>query len=229
MDFAYMAYALPRLLPGLWVTIEVSAISLALALVLGVFLGTLRSFTGWRNPLSWFTDAYVWLVRCTPIIVQIYAAYLLLPKAGIRLDVFWVGVVALTFNSVGYQAEIARAAIQSIGKGQSEGAAALGLTHWQSIRLVIVPQAIRRMIPALTNEMSHLIKASSVLSVITVLELHKVAENLQIQSFKFLELLALQALLYLPLILGLSRMAAWLDQAMMPGAGGRTGAAEEVR
>ena len=94
-----MIEALPKLLPALWVTIEVSAVSLALAMFIGLSLGTTRTFLTRRNPLTWLMDAYVGLVRCTPIIVQIYAAYLLLPKAGIRLDVFWIGVIALTFNS----------------------------------------------------------------------------------------------------------------------------------
>ena len=206
-----MIEAFPKLLPAFWVTIKVSAVSLALAMLIGLSLGTTRSFLTLRNPLTWLMDAYVGLVRCTPIIVQIYAAYLLLPKVGIRLDVFWIGVVALTFNSAGYQIEIARAAVQSVDKGQGEAADALGLHWWHAVRLVILPQAIRRMIPAVTNEMSHLVKASAVLSVITLFELHKAANSLQATSFKFVELLALQALLYLPLILGVSRFARYLE------------------
>lgn len=206
-----MIKVFPKLLPALWVTIEVSAISLVLAMMIGLSCGTARAFLTRRNPLVWVMDAYVGLVRCTPIIVQIYAAYLLLPKTGIRVDVFWVGVIALTFNSAGYQIEIARAAVQSVDKGQSEAAAALGLRWWHAVRLVILPQAIKRMIPAVTNEMSHLIKASAVLSVITLFELHKAANSLQATSFKFVELLTLQALLYLPLILGASRIARYLE------------------
>jgi len=209
-----MIEAFPRLLPAFWVTIKVSAVSLALAMIIGLSCGTLRAFLATRNPLTWIMEAYVGLVRCTPIIVQIYAAYLLLPKAGIRLDVFWIGVVALTFNSAGYQIEIARAAVQSIDKGQNEAATSLGLPLWHAIRLVIMPQAIRRMIPAVTNEMSHLVKASAVLSVITLFELHKAANSLQATSFKFVELLALQALLYLPLILGVSRLAHYLETSV---------------
>ncbi len=206
-----MIEALPRLLPAFGMTIKVSAISLALAVFIGLTCGTVRAFLANRNPLTWLMEAYVGLVRCTPIIVQIYAAYLLLPRIGIRLDVFWVGVIALTFNSVGYQIEIARAAIQSIDKGQREAAAALGLGWLHMICLVILPQAVRRMIPAVTNEMSHLVKGSAVLSVISLFELHKAAISLQATSFKFVELLALQALLYLPLILGVSRFARYLE------------------
>ncbi len=207
-----MIGALPKLLPAFLVTIEVSAISLVLAMLFGLSGGTLRAYLANRNPAVWIMEGYVGIVRCTPIIVQIYAAYLLLPKAGIRLDVFWIGVIALTFNSAGYQIEIARAAIISVDEGQSEAASALGLSRFRTALLVVLPQALRRMIPAITNEMSHLVKASAVLSVITLFELHKAANTLQDTSFKFAELLALQALLYLPLILGVSRFANHLEK-----------------
>ena len=149
---------------------------------------------------------------CTPIIIQIYAAYLLLPKIGIKLDVFWVGVIALTFNSAGYQIEISRASITSIDKGQYEASKTLGMGLFTTMIYIIIPQAIKRMLPATANEASHLIKASAVLSVIALLELHKAAINLQGNSFKFIELLALQALLYLPIVLGTSYIANFLQK-----------------
>ena len=113
-----MVEVFPRLLPPLWVTIKVSFISLFLAFFIGLLLGSFNSIYSRLNPINLVTRFYVWLVLCTPIIIQIYAAYLLLPKVGIRLDVFWVGVIALTFNSAGYQIEISRASISSIEKGQ---------------------------------------------------------------------------------------------------------------
>ena len=206
-----MIEVFPRLLPGLWETIRISAVSLALATVIGVTLGTARAFMRPRNLLAWPLDAYVFFVRGTPIIVQIYAFFFLLPETGLRLDVFWVGVMALTFNSAGYQIEIARAAVQSVDKGQLDAALALGLGPRRAVRLVILPQAFRRMIPPITNEMSQLVKASSVLSVITVFELHKTANAIVSSSFKFVELLTLQAALYLVLILSVSSFAHWLE------------------
>ena len=206
-----MIEVFPRLLPGLWITIEISAISLALATMIGVCLGTSRAFMGAGNPLAWLLDAYVFFVRGTPIIVQIYGFFFLLPQAGIRLDTFWIGVMALTFNSAGYQIEIARAAVQSVDRGQFDAALALGLGRHRTIWLVILPQAFRRMIPPITNEMSQLVKASSVLSVITVFELHKSANAIVSSSFKFVELLTLQAVLYLALILSVSSFARWLE------------------
>ena len=202
-----MVEVFPRLLPPLWVTIKVSFISLFLAFFIGLLLGSINSIYSRLNPINLVTRFYVWLVLCTPIIIQIYAAYLLLPKVGIQLDVFWVGVIALTFNSAGYQIEISRASISSIEKGQYEASKLLGMNTFSTMIYIIIPQAIKRMLPATANEASHLIKASSVLSVIALLELHKAAINLQGNSFKFIELLALQAILYLPIVLGTSYIA----------------------
>lgn len=202
-----MVEVFPRLLPPLWVTIKVSFISLFLAFFIGLLFGSINSIYSRLNPINLVTRFYVWLVLCTPIIIQIYAAYLLLPKVGIRLDVFWLGVIALTFNSAGYQIEISRASISSIEKGQHEASKLLGMNTFSTMIYIIIPQAIKRMLPATANEASHLIKASSVLSVIALLELHKAAINLQGNSFKFIELLALQAILYLPIVLGTSYIA----------------------
>ena len=116
-------------------------------------------------------------------------------------------MIALTFNSAGYQIEISRASISSIDKGQYEASKALGMSLFSTMIYIIIPQAIKRMLPATANEASHLIKASAVLSVIALLELHKAAINLQGNSFKFIELLALQAMMYLPIVLGTSYIA----------------------
>ena len=153
---------MPRLLPGLIITIELSLIGFLIATILGVPLGVFRAY----NPPIIFTfiiDLYVFVVRGTPILVQIYAAYFLLPLMGIKLSPFWIGIVALTFNSAGYQIEIARAAILSIDKGQYEGAFSLGLGKMRTLLSIILPQAFLRMLPPMANEMSNLIKASSVL------------------------------------------------------------------
>ena len=174
MDFIFIIDQMPRLLPGLMLTIELSLLGFLIATIIGVPLGILRAY---KIPffLSWVIDFYVFVVRGTPILVQIYAAYFLLPIFGIKISLFWIGIVALSFNSAGYQIEIARAAILSMDDGQYEGAFALGLAKSCTLFFIILPQAVIRMLPPMANEMSNLIKASSVLSVITVFELHKAA------------------------------------------------------
>lgn len=206
-----MLASLPRLMPGLWLTIQLSLSGLALAALIGLPMGVFRATRAggfWARSI----DCYVFLVRGTPILVQVYAAYFLIPMTGLSLNPFWTGIVALVFNSAGYQVEIARAAVQSIGDGQRDGAEALGLRPWWAMRLVILPQAVPRMLPALANEASNLVKASSVLSVIAVFELHKAANAIISQSYKFLEMLAAQAVLYVAFVTVLTQLAIWLER-----------------
>lgn len=211
MDFGFIFSSLPRLLPGLLITIKLSILSLLISAIIGLPLGVLRAERP-RSLFAWVIDFYVFLVRGTPILVQIYAAYFLLPMVGLKFSPFWIGIVALVFNSAGYQIEIARSALLSLSGGQAEGARALGLSRWQALRLVLLPQAFIRMLPPLANEASNLVKASSVLSVIAVFELHKAANAIISDSFKFLEMLAAQTVLYVAFVLMLTQLANWLER-----------------
>ena len=211
MDFIFIMEQMPRLLPGLLLTIQLSIIGFSIATILGVPFGILRAY---KTPayVSFVIDFYVFVVRGTPILVQIYAAYFLLPLAGVKLSPFWIGIVALSFNSAGYQIEITRAAIQSIEKGQYEGALSLGLGKFRTLVSIVFPQAFLRMLPPLANEMSNLIKASSVLSIITVFELHKAANAIISDSFKFLEMLFAQAVLYVAFVVLMTQFSIYLEK-----------------
>ena len=211
MDFIFIMEQMPRLLPGLLLTIQLSIIGFLIATVLGVPFGILRAY---KTPayVSFVIDFYVFVVRGTPILVQIYAAYFLLPLAGVKLSPFWIGIVALSFNSAGYQIEITRAAIQSIEKGQYEGASSLGLGKFCTLISIVFPQAFVRMLPPLANEMSNLIKASSVLSIITVFELHKAANAIISDTFKFLEMLFAQAILYVAFVVLMTQFSIYLEK-----------------
>jgi len=211
MDFIFIMEQMPRLLPGLLLTIQLSLIGFLIATILGVPFGILRAY---KTPayISFIIDFYVFVVRGTPILVQIYAAYFLLPLAGVKLSPFWIGIVALSFNSAGYQIEITRAAIQSIEKGQYEGASSLGLGKFRTLISIVFPQAFLRMLPPLANEMSNLIKASSVLSIITVFELHKAANAIISDSFKFLEMLFAQAVLYVAFVVLMTQFSIYLEK-----------------
>jgi ABC-type amino acid transport system permease subunit len=136
----------------------------------------------------------------------------LLPNLGLRLPIFWIGVAALTFNTVGYQIEIVRAAIESIDKGQLEAASSIGMTNWMAMRQILLPQAARRMIPSMTNELANLIKASSVLSVIAVLEMTKIANSIRAATFKSTEIYILVAILYFVVIQFIIWGAGYLEQ-----------------
>tara|TARA_E500000178_G_C16840888_1_gene670491 strand:+ start:113 stop:790 length:678 start_codon:yes stop_codon:yes gene_type:complete len=211
MDFVFIIEQMPRLMPGLILTIQLSLISFLLATIIGVPIGVIRCERIYA-PIKWVIDFYIFIVRGTPIIVQIYAAYFLLPLAGIKLSAVWVGIVALVFNSAGYQIEISRAAVQSMDKGQFEGAIALGLKKFKVLWFVVLPQAVVRMLPPMANEMSNLIKASSILSVITVFELHKAANAIISDTFKFLEMLFAQAVLYIAFVVAMTQLSIFLEK-----------------
>ena len=116
--------------------------------------------------------------RGVPPLVQIALIYFALPRLDVVLNEFWTGVAALTFIGVGYTIEVVRAQVESLGRGQSDASLALGLSPWQTLFLVLLPQALRRILPPLTNELVNVIKASALLSVISVNELTKVANEL---------------------------------------------------
>lgn len=210
---------LPRLLRALLTTIQISVIALILGAALGLLLGVLRVI-GPRvfHPVI---DAYVFLVRSTPFAVQVYAAFFLLPRAGLDLPLFVVGVLALLFNSTGYQVEIVRPAIESVDREQREAAYSIGMTRWMAMWLIILPQAARRMIPPLTNEFANLVKASSVLSVIAVYELTRAGHAIIASSYKFAEVLIVVAALYFLTIQILSWGASYLEREVFTYRGGQ--------
>lgn len=216
-----MLDVLVRLLPPLGLTIGLSLTALVIATPLGLVLGTLREGVSARHWRARLIDAYVFFVRGTPILIQIFAVYFLLPAAGIKLPLFWMGVMALVFNSAGYQIEIGRAAVGSVPKGQWEAAAALGFDRNRTLIEFIVPQAARRMVAPVMNELSQLIKASSVLSIITLYELHKAAEAIISANFRFVEVLIVEGFWYFCFVYALA-LAAQAVEGQLSGAGGLT-------
>ncbi|NPV75699.1 MAG: amino acid ABC transporter permease [Anaerolineae bacterium] len=191
-------------------TIQVSLLSLLLGTLFGLLMGMIRVL-GPRF-LHPFVNAYVTFVRGTPVAVQIYAAFFLLPRIGLNWSLFEISVFALTFNSVGYQIEIIRAALQSIDKGQHEAAAAIGLGKWKAMWLITLPQAAQRMIPPLTNELANLIKASSVLSIIALYELTRAGEAIIASTFRYAEVLILMSILYFLMIQSLTEGSNYLEK-----------------
>ena len=212
IDFPFIIEILPRVGGALLTTIVVSLISLVLGTIVGVGLGIIKTLSLRRSLIRTVIDAFVWVVRGTPIVIQIYAFFFLLPKAGVKLDVFWVGVIALTVNSAGYQVDIVRSAIESIDKGQREAALSIGMPDTLAMRLIVLPQAWRRMIPPLTNELANLIKASSALSFVALFELTKASNAIIAGTFKFAEVLILESLLYVAVIQVLVYGSRYLEQ-----------------
>jgi glutamate transport system permease protein len=157
------------MLIGLRSTLYLFLVSAALTLVVGILaaLGRLSRL----GPVRWLATTYVELLRATPLLLLILFASLVLPEYGIDLPLFWYAVIGLTLYNGAVVAEIFRAGILSLEKGQSEAAFAIGLSYWQAMGLVVVPQAVRRMVPALINANVTLLKDTSLAYVVAYEEL----------------------------------------------------------
>lgn len=209
MDFSFMLSIIPRLLKATVLTLQISCISLILGLIFGMILGVIRTI---GNPAAKsIINVFVAFCRGTPAAIQIYATFFLLPRFGIDLPIFAVGVIALTFNSVGYQVEIVRGALESIDKGQIEAATSIGMSKIKIMRYIIIPQSIKRMMAPLTNELANLIKASSVLLIISVYELTKAGYAIISASFKYAEVLIIVALIYFVIVQTLCKISSYLE------------------
>ncbi len=163
-----------KLLIGSITTIELTVLAVVIGLVFGLFFALARiSRNKVLNTVSW---TYIWIFRGTPLLLQIYFIYYGLPAIGITFDPFMASVIALSMNSAAYLAEIIRAAIQSIDKGQMEACRALGMSYYQAMFKVIIPQSYRRLIPPIGNEAIMLLKDSSLVSVIAMWDLLREAK-----------------------------------------------------
>jgi polar amino acid transport system permease protein len=170
---------------GAVMTIELSALSMVLSLLVAVF-GALARTSGPRW-LQWIIVAYVEFIRNTPFLVQIFVIFFGLPVLGIRLSSEVCAVIAMVLNGSAYTIEIVRAGIESIGHGQSEAARALGLHRLQSFRLIVLPQALRVVVPPLGSQFILLMLNSSIVSVISAEELTAATQDIQSRTFRSFE------------------------------------------
>ena len=201
------------LLDGLYYTIALSVTAILISIILGllVALPGLAS----QRPARVVNRVYVELVRAVPILVLILWVYYGLPQvADISISVFWAGVLALAISDSAFQAEIFRAGIQSIDRGQHEAAHSISLSYVDKMRYVILPQAIKRILPALGNQLVYMLKMSSLVSVIGMEELTRRANELVVTEYRPLEIYTVLVLEYLVLILVVSAAVRWFEMRM---------------
>jgi His/Glu/Gln/Arg/opine family amino acid ABC transporter permease subunit len=211
-DWGAIWYAIPYMLQGTIITLEISICAMAVASLVGLGMG-LVSASDLRIAKA-IIRTYVYFVRGTPALVQIFLVYFALPRIGFELSAFWSGVVALAFNSAGFISEIMRAGLQSIDAGQSEAALSIGMTERQSILFILLPQSLRRVTPPLTNELITLVKNSSLLSVISITELTRSAQLIIAERFVPFELYAALAIYYLVVISALSLGSEYVEKRL---------------
>ena len=201
---------LPTLLKGALVTIGISILSMILAVSLGLALAIMRLYGNtWLQKIS---TAYIEIYRGTPLLIQLYILYYGLPNIGITLSAFVAAVLGLGMNYAAYEAEIYRAGIQSIPKGQTEAALSLGMSKRLALKRIILPQALRIAIPPMTNDFIALFKDSSLVSVIAIVELTKSYSILASASMNFFTLGIITALLYFCMSYPLSLYARKLEK-----------------
>ncbi|MDX2226829.1 MAG: ABC transporter substrate-binding protein/permease, partial [Verrucomicrobiae bacterium] len=203
---------LPLLAQASLMTLFISLLAMVLAIAAGFALALVRVYG--PPPLAWGATLYIELVRGTPLLIQLLLIFYGLPHVGIELSPLIAGILGLGLNYAAYEAENYRAGINAIPRGQTEAALALGMTQLQTIRHVIVPQAFRIVLPPVTNDFISLLKDSSLVSVITVIELTKVYQQLATTYYDYLGIGLLTAAFYLILGLPFVWLARWTERKL---------------
>jgi len=210
LDWNIIIHYFPFLLQGALITLEISILSLLLGLVFGLTAALCKLA---RNPiLRWPANFYVWLIRSTPLLVQLFIIYFGLPQLGIDLGPFLSGVLGLALNVGAYNAETIRGGIISVPPGQTEASRSLGMSSGLAMRRIILPQALRIIIPPLGNNFIILIKDTSLVSTITLVELTLTAQRFIGSTYKPFEMYMMAAALYAVMTTAASLLLNWLEK-----------------
>ena len=210
-NFALVVNSFPLLLEGALVTIKITALSVGFGLLIGLVASIARMSKLWL--VKMLASLYVDFIRGTPLLVQIFIIYFALPmRTGVRVDPLVAAITACSINSGAYVAEIFRAGIESIDKGQMEAGRSLGMTWGQTMYYIIVPQAFKRVIPPLGNEFIAMLKDSSLVSVIGFEELTRRGQLIIARTYGSLEIWLSVAVIYLAMTFVISRFVAYLER-----------------
>ena len=197
---------------GVGTTMELALFTVLLGSLLGLLVAVFRKTP--LLPLRWFLNAYVAFIRGTPLLVQVLMVVYGLPQLGLKLPRMTLCIIALVINSGAYMAELIRAGLQSVEKGQEEAADSLGMNGYLKMRYIILPQAIKVTLPAMGNEFIAIIKESSVLYAVGVYELTYQANKLASVNYRYLETLIVAALIYFVLTYTMSKLLALVERRM---------------
>ncbi len=210
-DWSYTFEILPVLGQAAIVTVEATLLGFALALLLGLGLALLRM----KGPVAaWLVSILVEFVRSTPLLIQIFFLYFVFPSFGIVLDAFTAGVIALGVHYGCYCAEVYRAGLDAVPRGQWEASVALNLSGWTAFKDIILPQAIPPIVPALGNYLVALFKETPLLSAIAVLEMMQTAKMLGSETFRYTEPITLVGLIFLVMSLVSATGIRWVERRL---------------
>ena len=209
LDWLYIQSVLPQFCAATLMTLKISSIGIVLSILLGLICSVISTYQ--VRVLNKIVKVYIEVSRNTPLLIQLFFLYYGLPKIGIKLDGFTCGVIGLTFLGGSYMAEAFRAGLQSVAQGQIDSARSVGLNAVQVFQYVVFPQALSLSIPAIGANCLFLIKESSILSAIAVVELLFVTKDLIGMDYKTIEALFLLIMAYLIILLPVSVLTSYLE------------------
>ncbi|MFD1862172.1 amino acid ABC transporter permease [Planococcus sp. FY231025] len=213
LDFSQMVPYIPFMLEGIWVTLKFVFFAIILGSILGTILALFK--IGSIRPLRWFADAYTSIFRGTPLILQLMIIYYSIPQlTGYDISPFLSAILAFGLNSSAYISEIIRAGIQAVDKGQMEAAQALGVPYRAMMTDIILPQALKNILPALMNEFITLTKESAIVSTIGYLDLMRRAQVVGSDLFRNFEPLLFVGLIYWCLVMGLTVLGRMFERRL---------------
>lgn len=213
-DSEFVASIMPQLMRGFWLTIQITLIGFLISLAVGLVVAVLRYL---RIPvISHLATFYVSFIRGTPLLVQAYIAYFVLPYAGIAFDPLPTGIVVIGLNYSAYTAEVYRAGIEQLPKGQWEAGKALSIPTGRMWIRIVIPQAVRPIIPVMGNYLIMMFKDSAILSSITVLELMGTSMQIGSSFYRYLEPITIAGLLYLAVSFPCSLLIRRLEHRLVP-------------
>ncbi|NBV40646.1 amino acid ABC transporter permease [bacterium] len=181
INFELLYEVFPQLMQGFFVSLQIALGASFLGILFGILIGIEQAKH--KSIIYIFSQMYVAVIRGTPMLIQIAAMYYLLQSAGIAISAFWSAIISIGLNSGAYMSQVILSGIQSISKGQSEAAQVLGFTKWQTLRYIVLPQAIQSVMPSIGNEFVTLVKDSSLASTIGVYELTKQGEVIMSKTY----------------------------------------------
>ncbi|WP_118180011.1 ectoine/hydroxyectoine ABC transporter permease subunit EhuD [Paraburkholderia phosphatilytica] len=194
-DVHYAVSILPALLHASLYTVLITIVGFAIALVLGLLLAVLRR--SHVMPLAKVVAFFIEFVRSTPLLIQVYVLFYVLPLYGLTMSALTAGTIGIAVHYACYTSEVYRAGLNGVARGQWEASCALSLSPWRTYRSIVLPQAIRAVIPALGNYLVAMFKDTPVLSAITVVELMQQAKNIGSNTFRYLEPITLAGMFFL--------------------------------
>lgn len=208
--WASIAGYMPSFLYACWIVLQLTVLCILVSWLCGL-AAALGKVSPYRI-VRWPAEFYVWFIRGTPTLVQIFIVYFGLPQLGFKLSPFIAGVIALGINSGAYVAEIVRGGLMAIPKGQGESAAALGMSYYHTMRRIVLPQVARIILPPITNEATTTLKNTSLLSTITVVELTMQAQMIISATFRPFDFYIIAAIFYLVMTTLLMQLSTWLER-----------------